>query len=119
MEDFPAVRNLIIENLAEIAGLELAGFAETEDAALAWLGEHDCDVVILDLELKDGNGIGVLRALSAARASPAPIKIVYSNHVSANIRGLAQKFGAHYFFDKTLDTPGLRRLLENFSASRK
>lgn len=114
VEDLPAVRELIIENLAEIAGLELTGFADTEDGALEWLRAHDCDVVILDLELKSGNGIGVLRALSGAGARP--VKIVYSNHISANIRGLARKFGAAYFFDKTLDAPDLRRLLERFAA---
>jgi DNA-binding NarL/FixJ family response regulator len=118
VEDLPAVRELIIESLAEIPGLELAGCADTEDSALAWLRAHECDIVILDLELKQGNGIGVLRALSRTGRRPGPVKIVYSNHVSANIRGLAEKFGAAYFFDKTLDTAGLWRLLEGFAAAR-
>ena len=120
VEDLPAVRNLIIESLAEIPGLELSGYAETENAALEWLRANECDVLILDLELRQGNGIGVLRALSGpgAAARSGPVKIVYSNHVSESIRGLAKKFGAAYFFDKTLDTPDLWRLLESFSAAR-
>ena len=115
VEDFPAVRNLIIENLAEIDGLEVAGFAESEEYALSWLGNHPCDVLILDLELRQGNGLGVLKALAALEPERKMVKIVYSNHASPSIRRLAAQLGASYFFDKTLDTPKLRLLLENLS----
>jgi len=118
VEDLPAVRTLVIENLEDIQGLELAGFAETEDAALSWLHSHDCEVLILDLELKQGNGIGVLKQLAATGSRPGLVKIIYSNHIGPNIRRLAAKFGAAYFFDKSLDTPQLRLLLEGLSAGR-
>jgi DNA-binding NarL/FixJ family response regulator len=117
VEDFPAVRNLIIENLSEIAGLEVAGFAESEEYALSWLSSHPCDVLILDLELRQGNGLGVLKALSVLESARNMVKIVYSNHASASIRRLAAQLGAAYFFDKTMDTPKLRMLLENLSLS--
>ena len=96
--------------------MELAGYAETEDGALSWLRSHECEVLILDLELKQGNGMGVLKQLAASEARRGPIKIIYSNHVGPNIRRLAAKFGAAYFFDKSLDTPQLRLLLEGLSA---
>ena len=112
VEDFPPVRELIVENIEEIAGLELAGMAEGEQEALDWLSKNSCDVLILDLELRQGNGLGVLKALEPANGI---VKIVYSNHVSPNIRGLAERFGASHFFDKTLDTPKLRGLLESLS----
>jgi DNA-binding NarL/FixJ family response regulator len=117
VEDFPAVRNLIIENLAEINGLEVAGFAESEEYALSWLSNHPCDVLILDLELRQGNGLGVLKALAPLESARNIVKIVYSNHASASIRKLAAQLGAAYFFDKTMDTPKLRLLLENLSLS--
>ncbi len=116
VEDFAPVRDLIVESLAEIPGLEFAGFAESEERALDWLSSHRCDVLILDLELRHGNGLGVLKALAAVESTAKPVKIVYSNHVGANIRRLAAQFGASYFFDKTLDTPQLRTLLERLSA---
>jgi DNA-binding NarL/FixJ family response regulator len=40
VEDLPVVRNRIIESLEEIDGLEVAGFAESEDSALSWLRSH-------------------------------------------------------------------------------
>lgn len=118
VEDLPAVRTLVIENLEDIRGLELAGYAETEDAALSWLDKHECEVLILDLELKQGNGIGVLKQLAASGSRPGLVKIIYSNHIGPNIRRLAAKLGAAYFFDKSLDTPQLRLLLEGLSAGR-
>jgi len=118
VEDLPAVRTLVIENLEDIRGLELAGYAETEDAALSWLSDHECEVLILDLELKQGNGIGVLKQLAASGSRPGLVKIIYSNHIGPNIRRLAAKFGAAYFFDKSLDTPQLRLLLEGLTAGR-
>lgn len=116
VEDLPVVRNRIVESLEEIDGLEVAGFAEGEESALSWLRSNHCDVLILDLELRQGNGLGVLKAL-AAEARPGPVKIVYSNHASSNIRRVAVQLGASYFFDKTMDTPKLRPLLEELAAS--
>ena len=118
VEDLPAVRNLVIETLREIEGLNVAGFADSEDEALAWLGQHECDVLILDLELKQGNGIGVLQKLGGVPTQPSLVKIVYSNHVNSNIRRLAARSGASFFFDKTLDAPQLRLLLEKLSAAK-
>lgn len=117
VEDLPVVRNRIIESLNEIDGLEVAGFAASEDSALSWLRGNHCDVLILDLELSQGNGIGVLKALASADSGPGPIKIVYSNHTSAAVRRLALSFGASYVLDKTLDTPKLRHLLEGLGGA--
>ena len=118
VEDLPVVRNRVIESLQEIKGLEVAGYAEGEDSAVSWLGSHACDVLILDLQLRQGNGLGVLKSLASLDPSPRVLKIIYSNHVSANIRKLASQFGATYFFDKTLDTPKLQMLLEGLSAGQ-
>ncbi len=75
-------------------------------------------MLILDLELKQGNGMGVLKQLAAAGARPGLVKIIYSNHVGPNIRRVAARLGAEHFFDKSLDTPQLRMLLEQMSAQR-
>jgi len=120
VEDLPVVRNRVIESLQEIEGVEVAGYAEGEDSALSWLKSHACDVLIVDLQLSQGNGLGVLQHMNGhgGSGSRRPVKIVYSNHVSANIRRLASQFGAAYFFDKTLDTPKLRGLLEDLSGAQ-
>lgn len=111
------VRNRVIESLQEIDGVEVAGFAEGEESALSWLHSHACDVLIVDLQLRQGNGLAILQSLASDDAGRKPLKIVYSNHVGANMRRLAAQFGATHFFDKTLDTPKLRLLLEHLSGA--
>lgn len=117
VEDLPVVRDRIIESLEEVAGLEVAGFAEGEESALSWLRSQSCDVLILDLELRQGNGLGLLKSLAALERFSGLVKIVYSNHAGANVRRVAAQFGASYFFDKTLDTPKIRPLLEKLTAA--
>ena len=117
VEDLPVVRDRVIESLGEISGVEVAGFAEGEESALSWLRSQPCDVLILDLELRQGNGLGVLKTLAALGSHPGLVKIVYSNYAGTNVRRLAAQFGASYFFDKTLDTPKLRPLLEKLTAA--
>jgi DNA-binding NarL/FixJ family response regulator len=46
-------------------GLEVAGVAGSA-TALAWLRSHPCDVLILDLELRQGTGLGLLKALASS-----------------------------------------------------
>ena len=118
VEDLPGVRDRVIESLEEIPGVEVAGFAEGEESALSWLRSQPCDVLILDLELQQGNGLGVLKSLAALGSHPGLVKIVYSNHAGSNVRRVAAQFGASYFFDKTLDTPKLRPLLEKLTAAQ-
>jgi DNA-binding NarL/FixJ family response regulator len=84
---------------------------------LSWLRSQPCDVVILDLELRQGNGLGVLKELAEHAPRPGLVKIVYSNHAGTNVRRAAAQLGASFFFDKTLDTPKLRPLLEKLSAA--
>lgn len=117
VDDALLVRNLVIECIEEIAGLEVAGFAGSEQTALSWLRSHSCDVLILDLELRQGTGLGLLRTL-ASFESPSPlVKIVYSNHADQNSRRLAAQFGVSHFFDKMLDAEKLRLLLQDIAAA--
>jgi two-component system, OmpR family, response regulator len=117
VDDALIVRNLVIECLEEIPGLEVAGFAGSEESALSWLLSHPCDVLILDLELRRGTGLGLLKTLASFESAPKPVKIVYSNHADDSSRRAATQFGAEYFFDKMLDAEKLRLLLQEMAAS--
>jgi len=116
VDDALVVRNLVIECLEEIPGLEVAGFAGSEQTALDWLRNNPCDVLILDLELRQGTGLGLLKSLAALESSPRLLKIVFSNHADENSRRAAAQLGATYFFDKMMDADGLRLLLLEIGA---
>ncbi len=108
------MRNLIVENLSDIPGLEFAGFSDSENDALTQLRTQSFDVVIFDIELRLGNGISLLRSL--ATSSPLKsLKIIFSNNVSSAYRRIGREYGVRHFFDKTSELPKLRSLLQEFT----
>lgn len=63
VEDSADVRDLIVEGLGEIPGVELAGYSETEEDAVDHLAHEKYDVLILDIQLRQGNGMHLLQTL--------------------------------------------------------
>jgi DNA-binding NarL/FixJ family response regulator len=116
VDDALVVRNIVIECLEAIPGLQVAGFAGSEQTALAWLRDNPCDVLILDLELRQGSGLGLLRSLASLESAHQLVKIVFSNHADKSSRRAAAQLGASYFFDKMMDADGLRLLLQELGA---
>ncbi len=117
VDDAQIVRKLIIECLKEVPGLEVAGVAGSEETALEWLRSNSCEVMILDLELRRGTGIGLLKALAASDIAPGLVKIVYSNHADEATRQTALRLGAAHVFDKTMDVDNLRLLLQKIAST--
>lgn len=117
VEDVPAMRDLIVSQLADIPGLYWAGFSDGEEDALAQLMAQPCDVLIVDIELKQGNGMSMLRKLSQAKTHAGDLKIVFSNNVCEAYRLAGRRYGVQHFLDKSFQLPELHALLEQFSAS--
>lgn len=98
VEDSEAVRRRLDTLIAE-AGAENAGHAEEVGAATrAILATHP-DVVILDLQLADGSGFDVLRAVRDA--APEIDVYLFTNHAADPYRQLAERLGARGFIDKS------------------
>jgi DNA-binding NarL/FixJ family response regulator len=117
VEDSPDVRDLLIENLQEIPGIAYAGFSETENDALSRLNQDKYDVLILDIQLKQGNGMSLLQSLARASVQADALKIIFSNNVSNAYRQVGNKLGVAYFFDKSSEFLQLRQFLEHLGAS--
>src|SRR6478736_8905884 len=64
VEDNRVVRENLIAALEELAPLQVVGSAADEGVALAWLRDdmQACDLMIIDLFLHSGSGLGVLAA---------------------------------------------------------
>jgi DNA-binding NarL/FixJ family response regulator len=117
VEDSHIISDLITENLARIPRLSLLGIAETESDAVSMLRSEPCDVLILDIQLRQGNGINLLRILSGDPAHARTLKIVLSNHVSGTYRRICEQYGVQFFFDKTSEFPQLQTLLSRLSGT--
>lgn len=107
VEDSPVIRENLIAALEELAPVEVVGTAEDEPAAVNWLGQpdHRCDVVIIDIFLKSGSGLGVLRAATGV-AWPVSL-VVLSNYATPDMRRKCLDMGASRVFDKSNEIDSL------------
>lgn len=107
VEDSPVIRENLIATLEELLPVEVVGSAEDESGALQWLAraDHAADLVIVDIFLKGGSGLGVLRA---ARAMPQRRKlVVLSNYATPDMRRKCLELGADRVFDKSNEIDAL------------
>ena len=115
VEDSAIIRARLAESLTEIPNLEIVGLAETEQEAVTLLRDSDWDAAILDLQLKKGTGLGVLKALSLA---PKPVHgkvIVFTNYAFPQYRERSLTLGADYFFDKSREFHRVREVLSDLA----
>jgi DNA-binding NarL/FixJ family response regulator len=117
VEDSSVVRENLIDALHENAPIEVVGTAEDERSALAWLRDrsHACDLAIVDIFLKSGSGLGVLKAMGDM--PNAPMRIVLSNHATPEIRVKCQQLGAGKVFDKSNELDEMFGWLNRFARS--
>ena len=103
VEDSPTIRDNLIETLQELASVEAVGIAETEREGKQWLAANDnyWDLAIVDLFLKEGNGLNIVAACQARR--PSQKLIVLSNHATNDIRWRCAQLGADAVFDKSTE----------------
>ena len=101
-EDSAAIRESLIAALAEIAEAEVIAVAETAGEAIAALTVHAAvwRLAILDLFLKQGHGLDVLRAV---KARPDQRIFMVTNFATPDIRQRALAAGADAVFDKSTD----------------
>jgi len=105
VEDSPVIRENLVAALEEMAPIEVVGTADDEASAVRWLGEHECDLAVVDIFLKTGSGLGVLKAASGA--SRAMKLVVLSNYATPDMRRKCLELGADRVFDKSNEIDAL------------
>ena len=115
VEDSPVIRENLVAALEEMAPIQVVGTAEDEAGALRWLGDNVCDLAIVDIFLKSGSGLGVLKTASL---SERPIKlVVLSNYATPDMRRKCEALGASRVFDKSNDIDALIEYCEQLAAA--
>lgn len=101
VEDSATIRENLIATLEEIAPVKVVGFAETENEASAWLSNHNGDwqLAIVDLFLKEGTGLGVLKGCQNRSADQKVV--VLTNYATGDIRRRCAELGSDAVFDKS------------------
>lgn len=102
-EDNQIIRENLIETLEEIAHVKVVAHAVTQAEASRWLTLHDgtWHLAIVDLFLKEGNGLGILAG--CRNREPYQKVVVLTNYATPDIRRRAAELGADAVFDKTTE----------------
>jgi DNA-binding NarL/FixJ family response regulator len=117
VEDSAIIRARLAESLSEIRNLAIVGQADTEADALLLLGAGGWDAVVLDLQLKEGTGLGVLKKLGQGGRPVNSKVIVFTNYAFPQYRNRSLAFGADYFFDKSREFSQVREVLADLATS--
>ena len=116
VEDSAVIRQNLVATLEEMLDVEVVGFAEDEGGAVDWLRRGDVvDLMIIDIFLKAGTGLEVLRRARADR--PAAHLVVLTNYATADMRRRCTQLGADRVFDKSAELEELLAYCEELAAS--
>jgi DNA-binding NarL/FixJ family response regulator len=107
VEDSPIILANLVAALHELTAAQVVGSAADEATAVKWLlaPENDCDLIVIDIFLKGGSGLGVLT--SAAKAGLHAKRVVLTNYASSDMRRRCTELGAHKVFDKSSEVEEL------------
>ena len=112
IEDSEVLSRRLVELLSDPGLMSIAAQAATQSEAISRLKEGLFDVLVVDIELAEGNGVAVVR--NARQLYPPhaqPLIIVLTNYASDFVRDHCFAAGADYFLDKMRDISQLKGLV--------
>lgn len=109
VEDSAIVRERLIRLLAGIEGVDVVGDADNPNDAIAGIVAATPDVVVLDVKLRNGSGIDVLKHIKARL--PRVTVVMLTNYATSEYRHRCLTAGAQYFLDKTNEFQNLQSIL--------
>ena len=117
IEDSDIVRIVFQNLLAQVRGAEVCGEFDSAASAIRELANDTAkapDAILLDIQLRSGNGMEVLKAVTANH--PHIKVLVVTNFTDELYRTRYLEAGAWGFFDKSRDLALLRSSLQALSA---
>ncbi len=118
VEDSELLRETVIRAVTDPGRIEVVGYADSESQAIDGINRSLPDVVIVDICLRDGNGLNVLRSVSQMIWIRLPVLIVLTNFPYPEYARECRKLGADYFFDKSTEFGDAGDLLETLAAQK-
>lgn len=120
VEDSALLCEKMVELLTEPGRIEFTGQAETEGAAIKGIRDSHPDAVIVDIRLREGNGVNVLRSIAHKKLpGEPPTVIVLTNYAIPEYYAECIAMGADYFFDKSSEFHRVGEVLQDLAADRR
>lgn len=114
VEDNKVIYENLVSTLEELANVEVVGHASDEESAVQWLSHSDrFDLMIVDIFLVTGSGLGVLKAAQDSKVEAR--RVVLTNYATPDIRKRCALLGADRVFDKSCELEDLIAYCERIS----
>ena len=117
VEDSSPVRERLVESMREIPNARVVGEAEAIAEALEGVRSSRPRVLIVDVQLRGGSGIRLLKQMQAAGVARPELVIVVTNYPTDDYRKASHDHGADHFFDKASEFDKVRDVLINYHAA--
>jgi len=112
IEDSEVLSRRIVDLLSDPGSIAVAAQATTQSEAVARLQHGIFDVLVVDIELAEGNGVAVVRNARQLYSPEAqPLIVVLTNYASDFVRDHCFAAGADYFLDKMRDISQLKAIV--------
>ena len=109
MDDSGVIRSRLQSLVSDVGGVTIIGMAADAQQALQLFQSAQPDLVILDLRMPEGSGLGVLQEIK--KRSPATQVAILTNYPYAAYRKRCAEFGADFFFDKATEFEKIKAIL--------
>lgn len=112
IEDSPILLERIAEAIGDQPSLILVGTADCEKEALHKIRSLKPEALVVDIKLREGNGLSVLAQLKWGEGEDAKPKIVvFTNYPRQEYLRNSKQLGADYFLDKSTQFSDLPKVL--------
>ena len=101
VDDSELMRKRLAEMISQVEGVEIVGKAERSQEAIEAIQKLKPNVVILDIKMPGGSGIGVLEHIKKNNTNTKVI--MFTNYPYPQYRKKCMDLGADYFFDKSTE----------------
>ena len=107
VEDHPQLAEELRTTLEELVDARIVATAAAEAEACAWMDgrTNGCDVALIDIFLRQGNGLGVLEHMASYERPPQ--RVVLTNYATSDMRSRCRALGADAVFDKSTEVDEL------------
>lgn len=116
VDDNTMMRTGIRQAFKDFEGMEVAGECEDGDEVLDFLGEHEVDVILMDIDMKRMDGIDSTKLI---KESYPHVKVIgFSTHGSDKIKEAMLQAGASAYLEKTAGLEDMERTIERVAADK-
>lgn len=110
------VNLLLMESILKVNGCEIVTATTSRDGIESALREKP-DLIFMDIQLPDGDGLDAVTQIRSDLGSEIPIAVVTA-HAFTEYRTRATKASCQYFITKPLSLPAIEAVLKEVSEKR-